>query len=477
MNAPAIATPTKPSGVLSAYPQVQERPWLVRAAPACQSQLPSEYAPLNFSGVEAPQLTHRLFRFPAKFHPPVAHALIREYTIEGETVLDPFCGSGTLLLAAAAEGRRSIGTDVDPLAVFVARAKTRRLNPKRLRASWNKIRPSIEEAARPPEEYDRLRFDDISLDEYERTLSSEELWTPAIPNLFHWFRRYVIIDLARILALINSAAIPNAHRNFFKLIFASIIRKSSNADPIPVSGLEVTAYMKKLEEAGRLVNPIALCLNAAEKGIAAMQSYWESPNSVARASVFEADAASLRSLRSRIRRQVDAVVTSPPYHNAVDYYRRHQLEMFWLGLTESREDRLKLLPKYIGRSSVSQRDPALRDLGALGIKATAVYQQVQDVSLGRANAFAHYVLAMKKMFGHLSKIVRANGKAVFVLGHNEWNGGKIPTADLFVEVAAGSFDLIGRLCYPIRNRHMSYDRRHGANINQEYVLVFRRSNR
>ena len=474
MNVPAIATPAKPSGVLPAYPPVQERPWLVRAAPACHSQLPSEYQILDFSDVEAPQLTHRLFRFPAKFHPPVAHALIREYTIEGETVLDPFCGSGTLLLAAAAEGRRSIGTDIDPLAVFVARAKTHRLHPKRLRASWDKIRPSIEGAARPPEEYDRLRFDDISLDEYERTVYSEALWAPAIQNLFHWFRRYVIIDLARILAVINSAAIPNAHRNFFKLIFASIIRKSSNADPIPVSGLEVTAYMRKLEEAGRLVNPIALCLNAAEKGIAAMQSYWESPNSVARASVFEADAASLS---SRIRKQVDAVVTSPPYHNAVDYYRRHQLEMFWLGLTESREDRLKLLPKYIGRSSVSQRDPMLRTLSDMGRLAAALHRQLQEASLGRANAFAHYVLAMKKVFDHLSAIVRVNGKAVFVLGHNEWNGSKIPTADLFMEIAAGAFDLIGRLCDPVRNRHMSYARRHGANIDQEYVLVFRRSNR
>lgn len=474
MNAPAIATTAKPSGVLSAYPQVQERPWLVRAAPACPSQLPSEYQVLDFSDVEAPQLTHRLFRFPAKFHPPVAHALIREYTLEGETVLDPFCGSGTLLLAAAAEGRRSIGTDVDPLAVFVARAKTRRIHPKPLRASWNKMRPSIEGAARSLEEYDRFRFDDISLDEYERTISSEALWAPAIPNLFHWFRRYAIIDLARILAVINSAAIPNAHRNFFKLIFASIIRKSSNADPIPVSGLEVTAYMRKLEEAGRLVNPFALYLNAAEKGIAAMQSYWESSSSVARASVFEADAASLS---SRIREQVDAVVTSPPYHNAVDYYRRHQLEMFWLGLTESHEDRLKLLPKYIGRSSVSQRDPALRNLGDMGRLADALYRELQEVSLGRANAFAHYVLAMKKVFDHLSKIVRLNGKAVFVLGHNEWNGSKIPTADLFMEAAAGSFDLIGRLCYPIRNRHMSYARRHGANIDQEYVLVFQRSNR
>jgi len=71
------------------------------------------------------RLTHYLFRFPAKFHPPVARALVNGYTKPGDRVLDPFCGSGSLLVEAAVAGRNAIGTDVDPLAVFVSRAKTR----------------------------------------------------------------------------------------------------------------------------------------------------------------------------------------------------------------------------------------------------------------------------------------------------------------------------------------------------------------
>jgi hypothetical protein len=31
--------------------------------------------------------------------------------------------------------------------------------------------------------------------------------------------------------------------------------------------------------------------------------------------------------------------------------------------------------------------------------------------------------------------------------------------------------------YPVKNRHMSYGRRNGANIDREYVLVFRRTDR
>jgi 23S rRNA G2445 N2-methylase RlmL len=66
--------------------------------------------------------THYLFRYPAKFHPPVARALLERHTEPGACVLDCFCGSGTLLVEAAISGRSAIGSDIDPVAAFVSRA-------------------------------------------------------------------------------------------------------------------------------------------------------------------------------------------------------------------------------------------------------------------------------------------------------------------------------------------------------------------
>ena len=153
----------------------------------------SEFPRLTFDGYDAPRLTHYLFRFPAKFHPPVVHALIRTYTIAGQTVFDPFCGSGTLLIAAAAEGRHAIGSDVDPVAIFVAKVKTHRLRPGHLRSSWELLSRVLKPVIRSANEYSERRFLDISISEYETTLSDELLWTPAIPGLFHWFRKYVVV--------------------------------------------------------------------------------------------------------------------------------------------------------------------------------------------------------------------------------------------------------------------------------------------
>src|SRR4051812_36391097 len=81
------------------------------------------------------RLTHYLFRYPAKFHPPVVRALIEKYTEPGDVILDPFCGSGTLLVEAATMNRRSIGLDIDPVAVAVTNAKVHRYAAHHLQAN------------------------------------------------------------------------------------------------------------------------------------------------------------------------------------------------------------------------------------------------------------------------------------------------------------------------------------------------------
>lgn len=69
-------------------------------------------------------LTHKFYRYPARFSPEFARAVINAFTKPGDTVFDPFMGGGTTLVEASILGRKAVGTDINPLAVFVARAKT-----------------------------------------------------------------------------------------------------------------------------------------------------------------------------------------------------------------------------------------------------------------------------------------------------------------------------------------------------------------
>ena len=51
---------------------------------------------------------------PAPFPLELATRLVRMFSFVGDTVLDPFCGSGTTMVAAFRTGRNSIGVEVDP---------------------------------------------------------------------------------------------------------------------------------------------------------------------------------------------------------------------------------------------------------------------------------------------------------------------------------------------------------------------------
>ena len=70
----------------------------------------------------------RLHAYPAMVEDGLAMELAQQHVAAGSRVLDPFCGSGRLLLAGATRPGQFLGVDVNPLACLVARAKTVRVN-------------------------------------------------------------------------------------------------------------------------------------------------------------------------------------------------------------------------------------------------------------------------------------------------------------------------------------------------------------
>ncbi len=60
---------------------------------------------------------------PAPFPLQLAERLVRMFSFAGDTVLDPFMGTGTVNLAAARWGRHSIGIDIEPHYVDIARTR------------------------------------------------------------------------------------------------------------------------------------------------------------------------------------------------------------------------------------------------------------------------------------------------------------------------------------------------------------------
>lgn len=60
-------------------------------------------------------------KHPAPYPVALAYRLVRMFSFVGDTVLDPFVGTGTTMVAALKAGRNSIGIDIDPEYVSMAR--------------------------------------------------------------------------------------------------------------------------------------------------------------------------------------------------------------------------------------------------------------------------------------------------------------------------------------------------------------------
>jgi SAM-dependent methyltransferase len=70
-------------------------------------------------------LTHWIYPYKGKFHPQLVRAALNIIGLEpGDTVLDPFVGSGTTSLEAQLLGVNSVGFDASPLCVLQSRVKT-----------------------------------------------------------------------------------------------------------------------------------------------------------------------------------------------------------------------------------------------------------------------------------------------------------------------------------------------------------------
>lgn len=67
---------------------------------------------------------------PAPYPMELAERLVRMFSFAGDTVLDPFMGTGTTTLAAARWGRNSIGVEVDPEYFDLAARRIERETPK-----------------------------------------------------------------------------------------------------------------------------------------------------------------------------------------------------------------------------------------------------------------------------------------------------------------------------------------------------------
>jgi hypothetical protein len=421
--------------------------------------------------------THYLFRYPAKFHRPIVEWALKNHGNRKEPVLDPFAGSGTLNVEALISGRPSVGLDLDPLACFIARVKTTPLNPDRLDGSLERIKEKASKISRTETELERLIGSDISADAYKR--NKPKTWVPEIPNIEHWFKRHVIIDLSRLLDLLRDGIhLPEREQNFFLACYAATIRRVSNADPAPVSGLEVTSVQATRNKT-REINVVGEFLHKSRMAIHGMRELWNITRGKKHAVSTQIMCGDARDTETVIATNApnllpfSLVITSPPYCNAIEYGRRHKLEMYWLNLVPDSASHNTLSRSYIGYRNLAER--RINRLRTFGIKRLdRVLARISDLGLARAISLERYFASMQKFLFELARVTKRNADVICVIGNSTCAGIEVPTATFVKDLALEHFLLRSEFAYAIQNHHMQYMLRNGRGIREEIVLHFRR---
>ena len=285
----------------------------------------------SFTDEQTGYLGHDLHPYPAKFIPQLPANLISALSLPGETVWDPFGGSGTTALEALLLGRQAISTDINPLASLVTAAKTTALTPEQhdvLDALQRRFDLLLQSS-----DLDRI---------LERARIRIDDQIPEIPHLDKWFPSTAVRELGYIRGAIREVESP-VSRVFATVALSSIVLSVSYQDG-------ETRYARRIRDIAPGDTLRAFC-NALKIALR-KHSPMERLLGYRRAQVFTADARDLDDGSEGLPPEsVDLIVTSPPYANANDYHLYHRFRIFWIG-----EDPRKMASAEIGSHLRHQRE-------------------------------------------------------------------------------------------------------------------------
>lgn len=396
-----------------------------------------------FSIEESHQYTHGLHLYPAKMVPQIARELIAKLSDPSDVVLDPFCGSGGVLVESLVANRNSIGTDINLLALLLARVKTTPISKQKIHTTMGSIIDEVRRKAKEPLE------------------PNLKLEMEKIPNLYHWFKPYVAKDLQILKSEIQNI-MDKKLREFFFVCFSatmydvSNIRKSDNPYFIRVWHKEELARHKPkvLERFARIVRRNANAIETLSK--VRKRKLW--------VKTFKASAQDLVSTVGK--KAADLIVTSPPYgeeRNTMDYTRFSKLSLYWLGfgqehVQEMRGKALGVHPRRWQKEDIPSK--------TLAAKLSEVASKNQMRAEEVYSFFHDYLICLRQMFDALKE----DSYCCIVIGDRTASRIPIPNGKITSELC----ESVGYIPVEMLERKMYMRTLRSSVIGSEHVLIMKR---
>lgn len=391
---------------------------------------------------------HHWYRFVLSFPPHLVQNYLNRFDIEpGDTVLDPFCGTGTTLVECKKQGVGSAGLESNPIAHFASAVKVDWLTSSETlvseaeqvaRAATQKLvneRAGCEENARLLEADGKPSLFDEGVvangaDADLRRLEPEQMKL-LLKDSISPLPLHKTLTLLEAIDGCSSAPL----RKYGRLALANaLVQRIGNLKFGPEVGV------------GRIRGdaPVVEAWLAGMKTIAHDLAQFRHRSTVA-SQVVKADAR--QADEALERRSIDAVITSPPYPNEKDYTRTTRLESVVLGLVRSRAE-LRQLKQDLVRSNTrgvyvaDTDDQAIAGNQAIDRIAEAIEQR--RIELGKTSGFERqyarvtrlYFGGMAQHLASLREVLKPSAKLAYVVGDQaSYLRVMIRTGQLLAEIA------------------------------------------
>ncbi|MCS7301798.1 MAG: site-specific DNA-methyltransferase [Fimbriimonadales bacterium] len=263
---------------------------------------------------------HRLHPYLGKFIPQLAEVFLRKFFRAGQTVLDPFVGSGTTLVQANELGIHSVGYDISAFNVLLCRAKTAWYDLSKLKC----------------EIYDALERMRMATQRSEQLNLLEEF--PALQNypavdsdyLREWYAPRALQEL-----LAYREAIETGDYEYKDLLRVILSRSARSARLTPHYELDFPKVPQRepyyCYKHRRVCEPTTEAFKFLERySVDTLRRVREFARvrTDARVIVHHADS------RTATLLPADGVLTSPPYVGLIDYHAQHAYAYHLLGLQD-----------------------------------------------------------------------------------------------------------------------------------------------
>lgn len=329
-------------------------------------------AALAATAREVERGTHGFHAYPARMHPEVARLVIGAWAKPGARVLDPFCGSGTVLIEASVAGCEATGVDLNPLALRVAEVCTS-VRGRGARQRFERALAGVTEAS------------------LERVQGRVKVRAPLSAQERAFYAPHVLLELAGLFEEIQAVG-ERADRRALEVVFSTLLVKFSKQQSDTSERLVEKRIRKGLVSEFFLKKGRELSARWAELAAAV-------PRPPPPLRLRQGDARELpQVIGARVR--FDLVLSSPPYGGTYDYVAHHARRYPWLGIDARELERREVgarrnLSQVEGGAQRWERElcACLRAMAKVVKRRGRVVLLVGDAELGRRRLDAAAQLA------------------------------------------------------------------------------------